>query len=424
MRRSKRLAAVCVAAAMMLCSCSSSNQSFDHDNHTKLSFSWWGKDVRHEYTTEAIKLFEEQNSDIHVYPRYAEWAGFKDRMDTKIGANDQADVMQINFSWLYEYTGEGYEFYDLGKLADEINIKSFDSNVLEYGMIDGKLLAIPISMNVQTVYFNKTLLDSYSLPVPRTWDEYLRYGEILKKDGLYLLRLSSSSAWQLCIAYAEQKTGKRMLDEKGRLGFDEQDFEVLFDFYKQMLDKGVTKIIDDRDRKDFENGKSAGTVMWISDAAYYVAPCRDKGNEIAIADYPETEGSKMYGWYAKPTSLYAISGSTEHPEEAAKLVDFLLNSQEMASLRGLENGVPASKSALEVLEANDMIDGIQLEADDMRKKHTPDVKLLSPYTETASFIENFDRLIKEVSAGEKEIPAAAKEMREHMVQTLDDIVRD
>ena len=418
-RRIKRAAVISAAAAILLCSCQSGNQTYEHNNHTKISFSWWGKDVRHEYTTEAIDVFEDQNEDVLVYPRYAEWAGFKDRMDTKISSGDEADVMQVNFSWLYEYSGKGYEFYDLNQLKDIINLDSFDESVLEYGTVDGKLIGIPISMNAQTVYINKTLFDKYSLPMPKTWEDYFKAAEIMGRDGIYVLRLSASSAWHLCIAYAEQQTGKRLLDGEGNIGFEEKDFEVLFDFYKRMVDKGVTKPIDDRDRKDFEEGKAAGTVMWISDAAYYVAPCRDKGNEIAVADYPVTEGSIMYGWYAKPTSLYAISGDTAYPKEAARLVEFLLSSQEMAKLRGLENGVPASKSALEVLEANDMIDGIQLEADDMRKRHTPEVKLLSPYTETSAFIESFDRLSGEIFDGSKGIPEAAKEMSELMKQTLD-----
>lgn len=419
-RRIKRAAAAATAAVMLImCSCSPADQHFEHNDRIKLSFSWWGKDVRHEYTTEAIEVFEEQNEDVLVYPRYAEWAGFKDRMDSKIRSHSEADVMQVNFGWLYEYTKEGYEFYDLGKLSDTINLFSFDSSVLEYGMIDGKLCGIPISMNAQTVYVNKTLFDKYSLPMPTTWDDYFKAAEVMNKDGIYVLRLSPSSAWHLCIAYTEQKTGKRMLDEKGSLGFDEADFEVMFDFYKQLVDKGVTKIIDDRDRKDFEDGKAAGTVMWISDAAYYVAPCRDKGNEIAVADYPVIQGAAVYGWYAKPTSLYCISGHTKHPEEAAKLVEFLLSSQEMAKLRGLENGVPASKSSLEVLEANDMIDGIQIEADEMRKTHTPNIKLLSPYTETAEFISGFDELSGKVFDGSMEIPEAAKQMREIITQALD-----
>ncbi|MCR5817412.1 MAG: ABC transporter substrate-binding protein [Ruminococcus sp.] len=420
MRRLRKAAAAAgIAAVMTFCSCGGSTINYDHASNIRISFSWWGKDVRHKYTTEAIEIFEEQNEGIYVTPRYAEWAGFKERMDAKIGSGSEADVMQINFNWLYEYTNEGNEFYDLGELSDIINLNSFDSKVLEYGMIDGKLLAIPISMNAQTVYINKTLFDKYSLPVPKTWEEYFKAAEVMSKDGVYVLRLSKSSAWHFCIAYAEQAVGKRLLNQKGDIGFDDKDFEVLFDFYKQMIDKGVTKLIDDRDRKDFENGNAAGTVMWISDAAYYVAPCRDNGNEIAVADYPIRENAAVYGWYAKPTSLYAISANTENPQEAAKLVEFLLSSQEMTMLRGLENGVPASKSALEVLEANDMIDGIQLEADEMRKKYALNVDLLSPYTETSEFIENFDELIRQICSGDTDIPAAAKQMRASMIEILE-----
>lgn len=420
MKKLKRAAAIALSA-VMLTSCGSGFDSYEHGSKTKLSFSWWGKDVRHSYTTEAITVFESQNEDIRVYPEYAEWAGFKDRMDTKISSGTQADVMQVNFNWLYEYTGKGYDFYDLDTLSDTIKLDNFDKDVLDYGRIDGKLMGIPISMNAQTVYINKTLFDKYSLPLPTTWDDYFEAAKVMSKDGIYVLRLSTSSAWHLSIAYAEQKVGKRMLDQSGTVGFTQEDMQVLFEFYKKMLDEGVTIPIDDRDRKDFEDGKAAGTVMWISDAEYYVAPCRDKGNEIAIADYPTAEGSTVYGWYAKPTSLYSISPNTEHPQEAARLVDFLLSSEDMAKLRGLENGVPASKSSLEVLEANDMIDGLQIDADEMRKKHTPQVLLLSPYTETASFIETFNTQAMLVYNNETDIKSAAYELYTVITDTLENI---
>ena len=419
MKGIKRKIAAVVMSALVLGSCGETGlESYEHNSRIRIGFSWWGKDVRHNYTTEAIDVFESQNDDISVYPEYAEWLGFKDRMDTKMGSGTQADVMQMNFNWLYEYTGKGYSFYDLRKLEEYIDLNNFDSNVLEYGTIDGKLLGIPISMNAQTVYLNKSLFDKYNLPIPETWEDYFAAADVMQKDGIYILRLSKSSSWHFCIAYAEQKTGKRFFDEQGNVGFGKEDMAVLFDFYKQMTDKGVTVPIDDRDRKDFEDGKAAGTVMWISDAEYYVAPCRDKGNEIVVADYPAMEGASVYGWYAKPTSLYCISESTEHPQEAARFISFLLCSEEMTKLRGLENGVPVCKSALEVLAANDMIDGIQLEADEMRKKHTPSVKLLSPYTETSAFMEKFDELNKRVYNGETDVDTAAGELYDTILTVM------
>lgn len=422
MRKAKRLMAAALAA-LMLTSCGSSFETFEHTQVVNLSFSWWGKDVRHGYTTKAIEVFESQNDGVKIYPKYAEWAGFKDRMDTKISAGSEADVMQMNYNWLYEYTGKGYEFYDLETLSDTIKLSNFDSDVLDYGRIDGKLMGIPISMNMQTVYFNKTLLDKYSLSVPQTWEDYFKAAEALKKDGLYVLRMSKSSVWHFCIAYAEQKVGKRLLDEKGNIGFDEKDMQVLFDFYISMLEKGVTIPIDDRDRKDFEESKAAGTVMWISDAQYYVAPCRDKGNSIIVADYPKAEHAGIYGWYTKPTSLYCISRDTQYPEQSARLVDFLLSSEEMAKLRGLENGVPVSKSTLEVLDANDMIDGIQLDADNMRKKHSDSIKLLSPFTETAAFIETFNTQAMLIWSGETDSQSAAHELYTVMTKTINEIIQ-
>jgi multiple sugar transport system substrate-binding protein len=48
--------------------------------------------------------------------------------------------------------------------------------------------------------------------------------------------------------------------------------------------------------------------------------------------------------------MLSISATSEHPAEAAQLVDFLINDSEVGEIFGMSRGVPASSSALEGFE--------------------------------------------------------------------------
>ena len=113
----KRSAAVMTAAVMLvLCGCHEKTLK-DNDEPVEITFSWWGTDERNEKTLNGLHIFTEQNG-INVHPKYSEFTGYKSQMDVQMYSGTQADVMQLNYDWLYEYTGNGDEFYDLSELED------------------------------------------------------------------------------------------------------------------------------------------------------------------------------------------------------------------------------------------------------------------------------------------------------------------
>lgn len=111
------------------------------------------------------------------------------------------------------------------------------------------------------------------------------------------------------------------------------------------------------------------------------------GNEIVIADYLSDENSAGLGWYIKPATMYAISANTEHPEEAAKLLDFLLNSEEMADFQGVEKGIPISKSAQSYLKDSGKLTGLQYDAFQKMDEFSDEMKIISPYMENTGILE-------------------------------------
>lgn len=383
------LSALCVSALLFSTSCGNKVTVKPHNEQTKIILSWWGNDSRNEYTIEAVERFEELHPDIKVKCSYSEWSGYEARSRVQMNSDTEADVMQINFGWLSEYSPDGSGYYDISKLSDMVNLDFFSDDILEYGKINDKLNAIPIAMNCETVYINKTVYSRYGLDIPCTWDELFHAAELMKKDGIYPIAGALKSIWLYILAYAEQTTGKTFLSQEGQLNFNQDDLKIMLDFYVKLVEEKVIPQVEYFDRLNIDNGTYAGVIAWVSDAKNYCGSAIENGYEITAADYtadiPENCGK---GWCAKPATMYAISKNTTHPREAAMLLDFLLNSEDMADLQGIEKGIPLSSSAREYLESENVLSGIQYEAA-LKMENNTSMKKMNPFVENESLIDMF-----------------------------------
>ena len=197
----------------------------------------------------------------------------------------------------------------------------------------------------------------------------------------------------------------------------QKDYKELLGFYVDLLEKGVTKHSDDFNRNDLEREKIAGQAVWISDAEYYCDPSLELGLDIVIGDYPCIEGAEVFGWYKKPTSLYAIKKETKNPKEAGKLLDYLENSKEMNTLQKLGKGIPSSRAALEILESCDLLTGIQFDANE-KMKSTGEIGIMSPYIEDTEAVALYSETVKKISSGELTLDEAAEETYDEMYELL------
>ncbi len=383
---------IVLVMALSMCSC----ENMDQINVTRqtlnarISLSWWGNEVRSDYTLRSIDKFEEKN-DITVTPRYCEFAGYKGWMDSKLNAGELPDVMQMNYNWLYEYTKQGVEFYDLYELKDTIKLNNFSPDQLKFGEVDGKLMGIPISLNCCYFFYNTNVLHKYNIAVPKTWEELISAGQELKKHGVYAAEMGEKGIWLCCVAYTEQKTGKPMFDKKGNFQYGAQECKELLEFYKRFMESGITPRPQDFNHMDFYSGRAAGLFCWISDTKSYFGAnigVNAESVNISIGDLPYISDDNKAGWYKKPMALYCISKDTKEPENSAKLVDHLLNDEENAALQGTEKGIPLSRSAQEVLAARDMMSELQAVAN---RKMNGDVYIdvMSPVLENEQLMKDF-----------------------------------
>ena len=163
----------------------------------------------------------------------------------------------------------------------------------------------------------------------------------------------------------------------------------LRDTYNRMVKEKVIPKVEDYQRFNIDNGSYAGVVAWVSDALNYYKGLVAKGTNIVAAGYTASDTSASgAGWYAKPATLYAVSKNTEHPKEAAMLLDFMLNSKEWAELQGVEKGIPVSTSARKFLGEKGMLSGIQYEASQVMETNKL-IKPMNTQLENADLYDSF-----------------------------------
>ena len=408
--RKRSLLLILLILMLLFSGCGSETIITSNEEHIELSLSWWGNDVRHEYTLAAIKEFEAQHPEINVVCHYSDWSGYQIRSDALMASNTESDVMLINYAWIQQYSPNGDRFYDINTLTDHIGLSNFSGEELDYGMQEGKLNALPTALNTQTVYINKTVYAEYGLGVPETWEDYFNAAKVM--DGeVYPIAMVSKSLWFFSIAYAEQQLGKQFMTIDGVLNYTPEDIEVMIDFYCRLVNEKVIPLPEYYDSLKVSTGEYAGTLAWVSDASSHCNKAIENGYEMVIANYPVGDTAKIGdGWYAKPATMYAISANTEHPKEAAMLLDFLVNSEEMAKLQGVEKGVPVSAAARSCLEENDMLTGIQYEAFLKMNEYTDSIAVVSPYFENADMIDDFRNACNAVLFDKGSIEEQAQEL--------------
>lgn len=408
-----KIIALFTLAVFTVTSCSSdlSNVRISaQEQSTVISMSWWGNDPRHEYTLEGLSLFQAKNPDIMVDHSYGVWNGYERRYLMQMASHNNCDVMQINYSWLSEYSYDGQGYYDINQLSDYIDLSAFSEEDLATGMRNGYLNALPIAYNTVCLFYNKDMFDSYGLDIPETWDDLFTAADVMCGDDIYLLGMINKHMFLFLNAWFEQTSGRTLFDDDGNYIGSVEDIAMILEFYKELTDNRVIEPLYSFNVGDLAAGITAGTVCWASDSIRYCQPAIDDGMNVVIGDYLRVSPDDQSTWYIKPATMYAISINCSDPEACGRLVDFLLNDPDFAVLQGTEKGIPVSSTARQALIENGMLAGIEYQAGEFISDNLPYMRLINPMLENAEFLEIFKNISDRYIYNEATLEEAAEEL--------------
>jgi multiple sugar transport system substrate-binding protein len=325
------------------------------DEPVTISITWWGGDARAEQTQAAIDAFEAEYPNITVEPQYTDWTGYWDQLATATAAGDAADVIQMDELYLASYGARG-ALYDLADL--DIETSEIPEEALATGQLQGTQYALPIGVAVYSIVANADLFEQYGVELPNdeewTWDDYAAVAqELSDKSGGAITGTGTIGGLDAgSVKYWARSADNEVFNDDNEVTLDPQNLADMWQFQLDMIESGASQAGD----AIFE-GQAAGisggplatgkVALGMAYNTQITALQAANGGDLRLLKLPEPKGVDPNSY--KPSMYWSVSATSDHPAEAALLVDFLLNSEEAAEIIGTERGIPANTAMRDFL---------------------------------------------------------------------------
>lgn len=326
------------------------------DGPVTISFQWWGNDERAVVTEEALDLFEEQNPGVTVETSFSAIDAYIPKLATQIASGSQPDLFLIPMESVKEYTEKGATT-DLSEYIGEvISVDDIPEATQKIGQIDGTFYGFTLGTATYAWAYDPIAFEEAGVEAPGpgfTWDDLIEAGEKIRAaSGGAKAAISDPGGYIAHFATWLLQSDKLLFTEQGELGFEESDLEEWFDLMERLRESGAstdpqtTSTLDQSmQNSGFALGKSAGEFIAASITGAFVDTIGEE--HVALAPLPSDTGT--LGINMAGTNVAAVSPKSEHPEIAAKLLDFLINDPEAAEILGLTRGIPLNTENYEAL---------------------------------------------------------------------------
>ena len=278
--------------------------------------------------------------------------------------------MQVNWNWLFQYSGKGQSFVNLNDYSDVLDLTQFPSSALDACTVANSLQAVPVAMAGRIYYWNmatfkKAGLDHY----PTTEQELLDAAKTFQEklgDDYYPLAAGPLDRMIMMTFYLESKYGEPWVTDS-TLNYTVEQLQEGLEWIQSLEDNHVMPDLKTMnaagdktitDGQAWITGKYAGIFEWDSAPSKYQSALADNsgftvGEEIKFGDYN--------GGFSKVSMGMAITKTCKNPAEAATLIEYLWNG-DGAAIMGSECGIPASKAGLATAQAAGKINELVAEA--------------------------------------------------------------
>ncbi|MDR1265177.1 MAG: extracellular solute-binding protein [Propionibacteriaceae bacterium] len=323
----------------------------------ELRLYWWGGDARHERTQQAIDAFMAKYPNIKVTGEFSDWSGYWDKLATSTAGGNSPDVVQMDQLYLASYAARD-TLTDLGAVST-LDTSQLEPAVLGMGQWGGRQYAMPVSTAAFGLLVNLDVLDQYGVTLPDTekwnWDDLKAFGlEIAEKSGGAVAGVAPMGNEYSLQLFARQKGDN--LFEDDQIAIRPETLAAYFQHALDLAQSGAgpsaSRLSETAglaiDQSDFATGKVAAIFSQVSQVSAYTA---GSGANVQIVKTPSFDANQTKYEYFKPGMYWAMSAQTDHPEEAGRLIDFLINDPEAAAILGTERGLPANPAMLDSLTA-------------------------------------------------------------------------
>ncbi|GII77000.1 sugar ABC transporter substrate-binding protein [Sphaerisporangium rufum] len=324
----------------------------------QLTMVWWGDVERAKKTQAALAIFQKQNPGVTVKTEFQDSGPYKDKLATRFAAGDPPDLMAMRTDSLREYADRG-ALLDLTQHKDAVDVSALSEGARSLAAVDGKSYGIPAGLNSVAFVVNKAVTDKYGVKIPDgdtwSWEDLAAFGRAVTKASgkkVYGVNFETFNVGYLDVFIRQR--GEDFYTAQGALGVTEGSITAWFEMIQRMRADGgfpPAGFIEDVGTSPEQSYQAKGLIAAtiIPTNTFLVNNKACGGNLVMLRMPGETQGERRGQSIGCP-HLWSIAAASKHPNEALKLLNFLINDTEGAKTTGTTRGVPSNSQVADAIK--------------------------------------------------------------------------
>lgn len=312
---------------------------------------WWEPELPDGSLRSIMDDFEEQNPDITVTLVSGPYATTRDQIAIGAASGTMSDVVGLDGAWVNNLSSQN-AIADMTPLMEQ---SDFDkSQVADIVSIDGEAVMFPVASFVYPIFVNTDLAERAGVTeMPSTRTEFMEAAKKMTDAeanqfgwALPLSLQSPSSVLNDMMSWV-WASGESMMDD-GEPNLEGDAVVGMLEYINSLHEAGVispgiaTKTEQEK-VEEFVNGR----VGMIVNTLAHVNLIRERNPDLNfdIVPIPVVEGYDGKRGLPYASWGIGISESTEHKEEAWKLVEYMMSQEVNSRLVSLANAFPGNVNA-------------------------------------------------------------------------------
>ncbi len=331
------------------------------------------------YFQEVADAFEAENPDIKINIEVVPWDTLLQRLTTDIAGGSVPDISIIGTRWLLDFATQGVAEPIDSYMTPEFTAAFIDT-FMAPGIIDGKMMGLPVAASARAMMVNKDLYDKAGATPPKTWDELYAASKLIAAlpDTFAFGLQGKEIETDAYFYYSLWTHGGDILKADGTSGLDTPESLEAINLYKKMIDEGLTQPSPTNyNREDVFNLFKQGKLGTIFTFPMLIPQIKAEAPNLKyqILPIPEGKAKATYG----VTDTLMVFADSDAKEAAWKFIEFAYKDEWRAKFDKGEGFLPVTKNVA---------------AEDYFTKD-PDIAGFAaglPYAKFAPIIENWEEI--------------------------------
>ena len=320
---------------------------------TEIEFATWGGTEDLAIYEDLIAEYEAENPDVDVVLNHIPSAGdYEQNLATLIAAGAAPDVFFINNISLPGFAAQG-AMMPLGQFATDAFLEDFFPGHLDAFRHEGDLMAIPRDISNLVLFYNQDLFEEAGVETPSagwTWDDFLAAARELTQDTdgdgeIDQFGFGYSTYYLFWEPWVWSNGGRFFSEDHAEFTLDEGAALEGLQYYVDLrCEENVAPTTEQAAERNAASMFADGDAAMITDGRWRVPPLNNNPAvdfTWDVAPFPEGEAGSIID---VDGSGWAISSTSDAPEEAWEFIEFVSSPEAMA--RWTEAGIiiPARRS--------------------------------------------------------------------------------